>query len=58
MIKLIVEVKEEKDKNVNLRLTSSPKDVSKLPENEQIVAQELSLRLNQFLKELVSKKGE
>lgn len=58
MIKLIVEVKEDKEKKINLKLTSSPKDISKLPDNEQIVAQELSLRLNQFLKGLVEKKGE
>lgn len=58
MIKLIVEVKEDKDKKVNLKLNSSPKDISKLPDNEQIVAKELSLRLNQFLTDLVSKKGE
>lgn len=58
MIKLIVEVKEDKDKKVNLKLTSSPKDISKLPDNEQIVAKELSLRLNQFLNDLVNKKGE
>lgn len=58
MIKLIVEVKEDKDKRVNLKLNSSPKDISKLPDNEQIVAKELSLRLNQFLKDLVEKKGD
>ena len=56
MIKLIIEVKEE-DKNVNLRLVHSPKDYTKCPDNEQIVAQELTLRLNKFLTDLV-KKGE
>jgi hypothetical protein len=58
MIKLIIEVKEDKEKKVNIKLTHSPKDISKLPDNEQIVAQELSLRLNEFLKGIVNKKGE
>jgi hypothetical protein len=57
MIKLIIEVKEEEGKNVNLKLAHSPKDYTKCPDNEQIVAQELTLRLNKFLNDLV-KKGE
>ena len=58
MIKLIVEVKEDEEKKINLKLTHSPKDVTKLPENEQIVAQELSLRLNKFLTDLTTKTDE
>lgn len=58
MIKLIIEVKEDKEKKINLRLTSSPKDITKLPDNEQIVAKELTLRLNSFLVDLTKKKGE